>query len=279
VDAAHQRCSRRGDRIHHAPAEDSDIPGYYAFFVFDPDGLRIEVFAPGPGWSPRIHRPSGTGLRQGLEGRHNALNDGAETAILAGGCFWPAQELLRHREGVIATRVGYTGGAGENPVDDDHPGHAEAVEVVFDPERISYRQLLEFFFQIHRPDLGADLVGSGYRSEIFYLTDEQRQVAGSTIAELDAAGLFPGRVVTEISAAGRFWEAGAEDQDYLQRYPDGHTFFPRPAREAGRRETAGRLADRPRRGTEWNPSYRTWLLAAVALALMAIAALISILDP
>ena len=95
------------------------------------------------------------------------MSDNAETAILAGGCFWPAQELLRHREGVISTRVGYTGGENDNPTDEDHPGHAEAVEIVFDPERISYRGLLEFFFQIHRPDLGERFVGSSYRSEIF----------------------------------------------------------------------------------------------------------------
>jgi len=154
------------------------------------------------------------------------VSDGGETAILAGGCFWPAQELLRRREGVVSTRVGYTGGENDHPTDDDHPGHAEAVEVVFDPERISYRELLEFYFQIHRPDLGADLVGSDYRSEIFYATDEHRQVAEGTIADLDAAGIYPGKVVTEISEAGPFWAAAAEDQGYLERYPEGHTFFP-----------------------------------------------------
>jgi peptide-methionine (S)-S-oxide reductase len=152
----------------------------------------------------------------------------SETAILAGGCFWPAQELLRHREGVLSTRVGYTGGENDNPTDEDHPGHAEAVEVVFDSERISYRELLEFFFQIHRPDLGPDLVGSDYRSEIFYATDEQRTVAEDTIADLEAADLFPGRIVTRVSEAGPFWEAAAEDQEYLGRYPDGYSFFPQP---------------------------------------------------
>jgi methionine-S-sulfoxide reductase len=166
------------------------------------------------------------------------MSDSAETAILAGGCFWPAQELLRHRGGVISTRVGYTGGENDNPTDGNHPGHAEAVEIVFDPERISYRELLEFFFQIHRPDLGDHLVGSSYRSEIFYTTDEQRQVAERTIADLDAAGIWPGKVVTGISEACPFWEAEAEDQDYLQRYPDGYTFFPRPGLEAANRETA-----------------------------------------
>jgi peptide-methionine (S)-S-oxide reductase len=170
--------------------------------------------------------------------KDNAMSDNSETAILAGGCFWPAQELLRHREGVISTRVGYSGGQNDNPTDGNHPGHAEAVEIVFDPERISYRALLEFFFQIHRPDLGEDVVGSSYRSEIFYTTDEQRQVAEETIANLDAAGLFPGKVVTEISEACPFWEAEAEDQGYLQRYPDGYTFFPRSGPEAAKRETA-----------------------------------------
>lgn len=153
------------------------------------------------------------------------MSDNTETAILAGGCFWPTQELLRHRDGVISTRVGYTGGENDNPTDLNHPGHAEAVEIVFDPERISYRDLLKFFLQIHRPDLSEGVVGSAYRSEIFYTTDEQRQVAESTIADLDASGIWPGKVVTEISEAGTFWEAEAEDQNYLQRYPDGHTFF------------------------------------------------------
>ena len=166
------------------------------------------------------------------------MSDNTETAILAGGCFWPAQELLRHRDGVISTRVGYTGGENDNPTDGNHPGHAEAVEVVFDPERISYRDLLEFFFQAHRPDLGERLVGSGYRSEIFYTSDEQRLVAEGTKADADASGIWSGKVVTEISEAGPFWEAEAEDQDYLQRYPHGYTFFPRPGPEAASRETA-----------------------------------------
>jgi peptide-methionine (S)-S-oxide reductase len=140
------------------------------------------------------------------------MRDGAETAILAGGRFWPAQELLRHRDGVISTRVGYTGGENDNPTDGHHPGHAEAVEVVFDPDRISYREVLEFFFQIHRPDLGEHLVGSSYRSEIFVTTDEQREVAEDTTADADAdaSGLWPGKVVTRISEAGPFWEAEAE---------------------------------------------------------------------
>jgi peptide-methionine (S)-S-oxide reductase len=155
--------------------------------------------------------------------------------------FRVSQELLRHRDGVISTRVGYTGGENDNPTDGNHPGHAEAVEIVFDPERISYRDILEFFFQIHRPDLGERLVGSDYRSEIFFMSDEQRQVAEDTIADADASGLWPGKVVTEISEARPFWEAEAEDQDYLQRYPDG-SFFRRPGLEAAKGKTGASLS-------------------------------------
>jgi peptide-methionine (S)-S-oxide reductase len=151
-----------------------------------------------------------------------------ESAVLAGGCFWPAQELLRHRNGVIATRVGYTGGENDNPSADDHPGHAEAVEVTFDPARTSYRDILEFYFQIHRADLSEELVGFDYRSEIFVTTDEQRQIAQDTIAAADAAGIWPGKVVTKISQAGTFWEAEAEDQQYLHDYPETKNQF-RPA--------------------------------------------------
>jgi peptide-methionine (S)-S-oxide reductase len=149
------------------------------------------------------------------------MSDDTETAILAGGCFWPVQELLRHRDGVISTRVGYTGGENDNPTDQNHPGHAEAVEIVFDPERTSYRDILEFFLQIHRCDLGERLVGSSYRSEIFYTTEEQRRAAKETIAAVDASGIWPGKVVTEVSQACPFWEAEPEVQDYLQRFPDG----------------------------------------------------------
>ena len=155
------------------------------------------------------------------------MSENTETAILAGGCFWPAQELLRHRHGVISTRVGYTGGENDNPTADNHPGHAEAVEVNFDPDRTSYRDILEFFFQIHRPDLGEELVGSDYRSEIFYTSEEQRRVAEDTIADTDASGMWPGKVVKKISKAGLFWEAEVEDQDYLQHHPDGKDQFSR----------------------------------------------------
>jgi peptide-methionine (S)-S-oxide reductase len=171
------------------------------------------------------------------------MTNDTETAILAAGCFWGVQELLRRRDGVISTRVGYTGGENANPTYGNHPGHAEAVEIVFDPERISYRDILEFFFQIHDPttkDRQGNDIGSAYRSEIFYTTDEQRQVAEDTIADVDASGLWPGKVVTEISEAGPFWEAEAEHQDYLQRYPNGYTcHFPRPGWKLPHRETAG----------------------------------------
>ena len=151
------------------------------------------------------------------------MSENTETAILAGGCFWPAQELLRQRDGVISTRVGYTGGENDNPTEDNHPGHAEAVEVIFDPGRTSYRDILEFFFQIHRPDLGEELVGFDYRSEIFCTSDEQRRVAEDTIAA--ASGFWDAKVVTKISEAGTFWEAEAKDQDYFQRYTDGNNQF------------------------------------------------------
>ena len=159
------------------------------------------------------------------------MSHNAETAILAGGCFWGVQELLRRRDGVISTRVGYTGGENDHPTYRNHPGHAEAVEIVFDPERISYRDILEFFFQIHDPttkDRQGNDIGSSYRSEIFYTSDEQRQVAEDTIADVDASGLWPGKVVTEISEAVPFWEAEPEHQDYLQRYPE-RLHLPLPA--------------------------------------------------
>ena len=167
------------------------------------------------------------------------MTDNTETAILAGGCFWITQQLLRKPDGVISTRTGWTGGENENPTEENNSGHAEAVEIVFDPERLSYRDLLEFFFQIHRPDLGERLVGSCYRSEIFYTSDEQRKVAEETIPDVDASGHWPGKVVTKVSEAGPFWEAEAEDQNHLQRYPDVDTPpFPRRDRKLPHRETA-----------------------------------------
>ncbi|MCX4095485.1 peptide-methionine (S)-S-oxide reductase MsrA [Nocardia sp. alder85J] len=154
------------------------------------------------------------------------------TAILAGGCFWGVQELLRKQPGVVSTQVGYTGGRNDHPTYRNHPGHAEAVEITYDPARTDYRALLEFFFQIHDPTTknrqGND-IGTSYRSEIFYLDEEQKRVALETIADVEASGLWPGKVVTEVSPAVPFWPAEAEHQDYLQRYPDGYTcHFPRP---------------------------------------------------
>jgi peptide-methionine (S)-S-oxide reductase len=149
------------------------------------------------------------------------MSDNVENAVLAGGCFWIMQQLLRDRAGVASTRVGWTGGENDNPTEENNSGHAEAVEVNFDPERISYRELLEFFFQVHRPDLDEGLVGSGYRSEIFYTSEEQRTTAEETIRDVDASGHWPGKVVTRISEAGTFWEAEATDQDHFQRYPEG----------------------------------------------------------
>jgi peptide-methionine (S)-S-oxide reductase len=161
------------------------------------------------------------------------MSDGAETAVLAGGCYWIIQQLLRNCDGVISTRVGFTGGENDNPTEGNNSGHAEAVEVTFDPERISYRGLLEFFFQVHRADLGGHIVGSSYRSAIFCTSEEQRKVAEETIHDVDASGHWPGKVVTEISEAGPFWEAGAEDQDWFLRYPEGCAPpFPRQRAEA-----------------------------------------------
>ena len=155
-----------------------------------------------------------------------------ERAVLAGGCFWGMQDLLRRYPGVISTRVGYTGGDVANATYRNHEGHAEAIEIVFDPEKISYRRLLEFFFQIHDPTTlsrqGND-IGTSYRSAIFYTTDEQKEVAEETIADVNASGLWPGKVVTEVVPAGHFWEAEPEHQDYLERIPNGYTcHFIRP---------------------------------------------------
>jgi peptide-methionine (S)-S-oxide reductase len=155
-----------------------------------------------------------------------------ERAILAGGCFWGVQDLLRKMPGVIATRVGYSGGDVRNATYRNHGTHAEAVEIIFDPQRISYRQLLEFFFQIHDPSTlnrqGNDR-GLSYRSAIFYTDAEQKRVAEDAIADVDASGLWPGKAVTEVAPAGDFWEAEPEHQDYLERYPNGYTcHFVRP---------------------------------------------------
>ena len=149
-----------------------------------------------------------------------------ETAILAGGCFWGMEELVRRIPGVVSTRVGYTGGDVPNATYRNHGTHAEALEVVFDPSQLSYRQILEFFFQIHDPSTpnrqGNDR-GMSYRSAIYYLSDEQKRVAEQTIADVDASGLWPGKAVTELAAAGPFWQAEPEHQDYLQHNPGGYT--------------------------------------------------------
>lgn len=155
-----------------------------------------------------------------------------ETAILAGGCFWGMQDLLRRYPGVVSTRVGYSGGDVPNATYRNHGTHAEAIEIVFDPQQISYRQILEFFFQIHDPTThnrqGND-IGTSYRSALFYLDDKQKQIALDTVADVDASDLWPGKVVTEIAPAGPFWEAEPEHQDYLERLPNGYTcHFIRP---------------------------------------------------
>jgi peptide-methionine (S)-S-oxide reductase len=155
-----------------------------------------------------------------------------ETAILAGGCFWGMQDLVRKLPGVISTRVGYSGGDTPDATYRNHGTHAEALEVVFDPSQLSFRDLLEFFFQVHDPttrDRQGNDIGTSYRSAIFTTSDEQRAVAEDTIADVDASGLWPGDVVTEVTPAGPFWEAEPEHQDYLQRYPEGYTcHFVRP---------------------------------------------------
>jgi len=152
-----------------------------------------------------------------------------EAAILAGGCFWGMQDLIRKRPGVISTRVGYSGGDVANATYRNHGSHAEAIEIVFDPAVLSYRELLEFFFQIHDPSTpnrqGNDL-GPSYRSAIYYLSDAQKAVAEDTIADIDASGLWPGKVVTELSSAGPFWQAEPGHQGYLERLPTGETGHP-----------------------------------------------------
>lgn len=156
-----------------------------------------------------------------------------ERAVLAGGCFWGVQELLRKYDGVLSTRVGYSGGDVPDATYRNHGTHAEAIEIIFDPSKISYRKLLELFFQIHDPTTrnrqGND-IGLSYRSAIFYTSEAQKRVAEDTIADVNASGLWPGMVVTEIALVGPFWEAEPEHQDYLQRYPDGYTcHFIRPS--------------------------------------------------
>ncbi|ALM84883.1 peptide-methionine (S)-S-oxide reductase MsrA [Bordetella sp. N] len=155
-----------------------------------------------------------------------------ERAVLAGGCFWGMQDLIRRYDGVISTRVGYSGGDVDNATYRNHGTHAEAIEIIFDPAKISFRKILEFFFQIHDPTTpnrqGNDM-GTSYRSAIFYVDEEQKRVAEQTIADVNASGLWPGKVVTELAPVGPFWEAEPEHQDYLERIPNGYTcHFIRP---------------------------------------------------
>lgn len=165
-----------------------------------------------------------------------------ERAVLAGGCFWGMQDLIRKQPGVVSTRVGYTGGSVHDATYRHHEGHAEAIEITFDPDRTSFRRMLEFFFQIHDPTTlnrqGND-IGESYRSAIFYTSDEQKRVAEDTIADVNASGLWPGEVVTEIKPAGDFWEAEPEHQDYLVHYPNGYScHFIRPEWRIPKRDKA-----------------------------------------
>jgi peptide-methionine (S)-S-oxide reductase len=165
-----------------------------------------------------------------------------ERAVLAGGCFWGMQALIRKLPGVGKTRVGYTGGEVPNATYRNHGMHAEGIEIFFDPVKISYRELLEFFFQIHdptTPDRQGNDLGPSYRSAIYYLDDEQKRVAEETITDVNESGLWPGKVVTEVEPVGDFWEAEPEHQDYLERFPNGYTcHFPRPNWKLPKRQDA-----------------------------------------
>ncbi len=160
-----------------------------------------------------------------------------EKAILAGGCFWGLEELIRNQQGVISTVVGYTGGDVPNATYRNHGTHAEAIEIVFDPSILSYRKLLEYFFQIHNPTTrnrqGND-IGTSYRSAIFYLSEIQKETAEKLIAEMNASGIWPGQIVTEVVPAADFWNAEEDHQNYLQKYPYGYTcHFERPEWKLG----------------------------------------------
>lgn len=170
------------------------------------------------------------------------MTAGTERAVLAGGCFWGMQDLIRKQPGVVATRVGYSGGDTPNATYRNHGDHAEAIEIIFDPSATSYRDVLEFFFQIHDPTTadrqGSD-IGRSYRSAIYYTDEEQHRTAVDTIADVEASGLWPGKVVTEVEPVGDFWQAEPEHQDYLERYPNGYTcHFPRPNWKLPRRSPA-----------------------------------------
>ena len=166
-----------------------------------------------------------------------------ERALLAGGCFWGVQDLFRRQDGVLSTRVGYTGGNTQHATYRNHDGHAEAIEIIIDPGRISYRRILEYFFQIHDPstrDRQGNDVGSSYRSAIFYTSQDQKREAEDTIADVDASGLWPDKAVTEVTSAGAFWEAESEHQDYLLRNIGGYTcHYVRPEWNLPKRSSNG----------------------------------------
>lgn len=201
--------------------------------------LRRDVGSPPPGSLPpqrvistgfAADKPQRPGTR--TKRKENSMASAENRAVLAGGCFWGMQDLFRKLPGVVSTRVGYTGGDVPNATYRNHGSHAEGIEIIFDPDRVSYRRLLELFFQIHDPTTrnrqGNDR-GASYRSAIYYVDDEQKEVAEETIADVNASGLWPGAVVTEIEPVGDFWEAEPEHQDYLERFPNGYTcHFPRP---------------------------------------------------
>ena len=177
-------------------------------------------------------RSSGITFGVSREHKDTPMNNKLETAVLAGGCFWGMQELMGRTPGVVSSRVGWTGGDIPDPSEQSPGAHAEAVELVFDPDVTSFREILELFFQIHDPttlNRQGDDAGTDYRSAVFYTDETQRRVAEATIIEVEASGLWPGKVVTELVPAGEFWEAEADDQFYLQLHPDGETcHFPRP---------------------------------------------------
>ncbi|GCD96795.1 MULTISPECIES: peptide-methionine (S)-S-oxide reductase MsrA [Embleya] len=170
------------------------------------------------------------------------MSAGVEKAVLAGGCFWGMQDLVRKQPGVTATRVGYSGGDVPNATYRNHGDHAEAIEILFDPSVTSYRDILEFFFQIHDPttrDRQGNDIGRSYRSAIYYADEQQQATALETIADVEASGLWPGKVVTELEPLGDFWQAEPEHQDYLERYPNGYTcHFPRPGWKLPHRDRA-----------------------------------------
>lgn len=170
------------------------------------------------------------------------MSENTERAVLAGGCFWGMQDLIRKMPGVVSTRVGYTGGDVPNATYRNHGSHAEGIEIVFHPDQISFRDLLEFFFQIHdpsTPDRQGNDMGPSYRSGIYYVDEAQKAEAERTIADVEASGLWPGKVVTEVREVGDFWDAEPEHQDYLERFPNGYTcHFVRPGWKLPRREDA-----------------------------------------